>query len=134
MKDLNKRKNFSLGEIYDITYKASLSIRPLMKNRKDNILSPKFIERIMLAVTEVNDCPLCSYGHTKMALEMGMSPSEIKNLLSGNQSDVPEDEIAGVMFAQHYAEYRGKPDPLSYNRIKDLYTPREAKLFSHPYE
>ncbi|MFC0273464.1 carboxymuconolactone decarboxylase family protein [Metabacillus herbersteinensis] len=32
----------------------------------------------MLAVTEVNGCEFCSYSHTKIALEQGMSQEEIK--------------------------------------------------------
>ncbi|WP_256205872.1 carboxymuconolactone decarboxylase family protein [Carnobacterium iners] len=39
------------------------------------------MERIMLAVTQVNGCSVCSYTHTKMALEVGMKSEKIKNIL-----------------------------------------------------
>jgi AhpD family alkylhydroperoxidase len=38
----------------------------------------------MLAVTEVNGCEMCSYAHTKMALEAGLSNDEIQQMLAGD--------------------------------------------------
>ena len=48
-----------------------------MEVKKERQLSEHFIERIMLAVTEVNGCAVWSYAHTKMALEAGMTNEEI---------------------------------------------------------
>lgn len=79
------------------------------------------MERIMLAVTEVNGCALCSYVHTKRSLAMGMDNEEIQKILAGFMDDVPADEVEGVLFAQHYAETRGNPKMESWKRIVDIY-------------
>lgn len=93
----------------------------MFRARKKKDLSPMFIERIMLAVTEVNDCAICSYAHSKWALESGMSGEEIQNMIRGIIDDVPSDQIAAVMFAQHYADTRANPTPVSWRRIVKIY-------------
>ncbi len=121
MKTNNGRSLYSLGESYIITFKAFDSIRMLRSAKKKGLLSQQFIERIMLAVTEVNGCEVCSYAHTKMALEAGMSSEEIKNMLAGTNEEAPAEEMPGIMFAQHYADYKGKPTKDSWNRLVEIY-------------
>jgi AhpD family alkylhydroperoxidase len=115
------KKLYSIKESYWISYKGIRTMKYMFKAKKNNELNSKFIERIMLAVTEVNDCEVCSYAHTKRALESGMSSEEIQKLLSGIMEDIPDDEIAAVMFAQHYADTRGKPTLKSWQRIVKIY-------------
>lgn len=50
-----------------------------------------------------------SYGHTKIALEMGMSEDEIHQILTGQMDDYPPEESKAIFFAQHYADMKGKP-------------------------
>jgi AhpD family alkylhydroperoxidase len=121
------KKLYSVKESYWISYKGIRTMKYMFKAKKNNELSPKFIERIMLAVTEVNDCAICSYAHTKKALESGMSSEEIQKMLSGIIEDVPDGEIAAVMFAQHYADTRGKPTMESWQRIVEIYGTSRAK-------
>ncbi|MDP3066596.1 MAG: carboxymuconolactone decarboxylase family protein [Methanobacteriaceae archaeon] len=102
-------------------------MRHMFKAKKNNELSSKFIERIMLAVTEVNDCAICSYAHTKKALESGMTSGEIQNMLSGITDNTPAYEVAAVMFAQHYADTRGNPTMESWQRIVEIYGMSQAK-------
>jgi AhpD family alkylhydroperoxidase len=112
---------YSVQESYWIFYKGIRTMKYMFKAKRKKELSPKFIERIMLAVTEVNGCEICSYAHTKRALESGMSNEEIKNMLSGIIDDVPTTEVAAVLFAQHYADTRGNPTSESWQRIVDIY-------------
>ena len=121
------RKLYSLPEAYQLFYKAMRTIRYMSKSRKNNEVSLEFMERIMLAVTQVNACAVCSYAHTKMALEAGMSNKEIQNLLAGTIDDAPADEVTAVLFAQHYADTRGKPSKDSWERIITIYGPSKAK-------
>jgi AhpD family alkylhydroperoxidase len=121
MIDLASKRLYRIGESYRIFLEGMRTIRYLSRAKKDKKLSPEFIERIMMAVTEVNGCDICSYAHTKMALEIGMSDVEIKNLLSGVIDDIPDDEIEGVIFAQHYADERGRPSEKSWEKILDIY-------------
>ena len=112
---------YDLSEIYMIIYKGIRTVSYMSKARKHNQMDHQFIERIMLAVTEVNGCDICSYAHTKMALESGMSNEEIQNMLAGEIIDVPKQQVQAIMFAQHYAESRGKPSTKSWDQIVDNY-------------
>ena len=116
-----ERKLYSLKEAYWITYHAVRSIPAIRRAFKEEGMSRQFSERIMLAVTEVNGCLICSYAHTKMALEVGMSNEEIQQLLAGTFDDVPTEEVAAVLFGQHYAESRGRPTKEAWDRIVELY-------------
>lgn len=102
-------------------------MRFLLKAKKRNEINKKLIERINLAVTEVNDCAVCSYVHTKIALEAGLNNEEIKNLLMGNRSDVPDNELAAILFAEHYADSRAKPSKDAWERIVEVYGLSKAK-------
>lgn len=100
-----------------IIYKGIRTVSYMGKARKNKQMDPQFIERIMIAVTEVNGCDICSYAHTKMALEAGMSNEEVQNMLAGVISDVPQQQVQAIMFAQHYAESRGKPSKKAWDQI-----------------
>ena len=87
------KKLYSVRESYWIFYNGIRTMKYMFKSKRKKELSPSFIERIMLAVTQVNCCAICSYAHTKKALESGMSNKEIQNMLSGIIDDVPTDEL-----------------------------------------
>ncbi|WP_378936781.1 carboxymuconolactone decarboxylase family protein [Metabacillus herbersteinensis] len=72
------KKIYNVKEFYVALYKGLRTFKYMKKNKKTNEMTPHLIERIMLAVTEVNGCEFCSYSHTKIALEQGMSQEEIK--------------------------------------------------------
>lgn len=115
------KKIYSLSEGYVILYQAIRTMPSMARSRQRKELSSEFIERIMLAVTEVNGCAVCSYGHTKMALEQGMSSEEIEKLLTGVHDDIPADEVKAVFFAQHYADTRGHPSDTAWQQIVHAY-------------
>lgn len=127
MQKVAGRKLYSLTEFYRILYLGLRTHKYLSKAQKIGSINTWFVERIMLAVTEVNQCPLCSYGHTKIALEAGMGNEEIQDLLAGSTDTVPDDEIAAVLFAQHYADSRGNPSKDAWQRIVDIYGEPKAK-------
>lgn len=99
----------SINEIYNITVKAVRTMPYLKKARQKSDMDQQFMERIMLTVTEVNGCEICSYAHTKMALEAGMKDEEIENMLAGVSDNIPAEQLSAIMFAQHYADTRGFP-------------------------
>jgi len=115
------KKLYSVYESYWILYKGLRTAKYMSNARKTDGLSTEFSERIMLAVTEVNGCAACSYAHTKIALEAGMSNEEIKKILEGVFDNVPAEEVAAVLFAQHYAETRGNPSKDAWERIVEIY-------------
>ncbi len=73
-------------------------------------VSRRFSEEIMLVVTAVNDCPYCSYAHSRMALRAGVSPEEMGDLMALDLERFPEEERVALAFAQHYAESAALPD------------------------
>ncbi|MDD3920936.1 MAG: carboxymuconolactone decarboxylase family protein [Eubacteriales bacterium] len=116
-KQVAGRKLFSLWEAYRIVYLAFRSMPRFQRARKEGVASETFMERLMLAVTEVNKCAMCSYAHTKMALEAGLSQEEIHAMLSGDTTGANEEELPAILFAQHYADTRGKPDREAWETI-----------------
>lgn len=116
------KKIYTVREFYSILYKGLRTYKYLKSNKKNKQMSEHFIERIMLAVTEVNGCEVCSYEHTKIALEQGMTEEEIQMLLSGTTEEVvPQDELKAVMFAQHYADTKGHPTKESWKQVVEEY-------------
>jgi len=121
MADSRGKKLYSIAETYRIIVSAMRSIPGLKRARRSGEMTTPFMERVMLAVTEVNGCALCSYYHTRVSLENGMSAEEIKGMLGGEFADVPEVELPAVLFAQHYADTRGKPSKQAWERILVVY-------------
>lgn len=121
------RKLYSVRESYWIFFNGIRTMRYMYKAKRNNELSSKFIERIMLAVTEVNQCGLCSHAHTRKALESGMSCDEIRKLLAGNIEDVPTDEVVAVTFAKYYADTRGNPTKESWQHMVEIYGISKAR-------
>jgi AhpD family alkylhydroperoxidase len=115
------KKRYSVPELYAILVKGLRAMPRLVSARAAGLVSAHLSERIMLAVTEVNGCEVCSYAHTRMALESGMAPEEIRMLLAGNTGAIPVDESLAIVFAQHYADSRGNPTRESWQRLLDGY-------------
>lgn len=90
-------------------------------------VSKPFAEKIMLAVTRVNGCRWCNYGHTQAALAAGVTPEEIQHLMAQELGAFPEDEAVALAFAQHYAERKDNPDPAAWQRMVDYYGPEMAR-------
>jgi AhpD family alkylhydroperoxidase len=121
------RKLYTVKETYWISYNGLRTIKYMLKAKRNLQMDQKFIERMMLAVTEVNNCAICSYAHSKRALESGMTKEEIHKMLKGVMDEVPEEELTAVMFAQHYADTRGRPTKKSWQRIVEIYGLSKSK-------
>jgi len=93
-------------------------IRTLM--REDQIPN-SFRERLMLAVTSVNKCRYCAYGHSHQALLEGITKKEILNLCNGTFDQSPEEELPALLYAQHWAECSGEVDPEVRAKLVMLY-------------
>ncbi len=119
-------KKFSVGEAYIIFYKGfRASLHAVLSSARKEI-NDEFQERIMLAVTEVNGCEVCSYFHTRIALEKGMSEEEIQMLVSGNSENIPPDEAIAILFAQHYADTKGLPTEKTWEKLIETYGTKKA--------
>jgi len=57
MKRDTGKKLYSISEAYRFFYEGMRTIRCMSRSRRKNELNLEFMERIMLAVTQVNACP-----------------------------------------------------------------------------
>ena len=96
------------------------------------VISKTFSESISIAVTQVNGCKLCSYTHAKNTLKAGMTEEEVDFLLSGGFEKAPKEQLEALLFAQHYAETKGNPDPATNEKLLETYgKERVNDIMSH---
>ncbi|HLV41184.1 MAG TPA: carboxymuconolactone decarboxylase family protein [Brumimicrobium sp.] len=122
------KRKFSFGEMYFSFVNVVGAVPTLSKNKKSGLVHPDFIERLRLAITEVNGCAACSYAHTKMALKQGMSNEEISSFLSGKDNFIRPEEAKAIMFAQHFAESKGHPDQFTFESLIKEYGNEKADV------
>jgi AhpD family alkylhydroperoxidase len=84
-------------------------------------ISREFAEKIMLVVTQVNECRYCWYGHTRLALRNGVNAEEIRDIMSGDLQGFSQEQSLALAYAQHYAETGRRPDAEAEQRFKDAY-------------
>lgn len=112
-----KKRSLNWKSLRQTVYRMIIN----MKNMQVSGLSKDFIERIMLAVTSVNNCRYCSYFHTKVALESGCSDEEIREILDGDLSCADQEELPALAFAQHFAESHEQPSRKALKKLIKVY-------------
>lgn len=122
------KHKFSMIELYRTWVLLPYAIRKFINNRKSQKVSSQFLERLQLAVTEVNACPACSYAHTYMALKEGLSAEEINSFLVGDGKWVKPEEAKALMFAQHFAEQGGCPGKEAVDALEAEYGQEKADI------
>lgn len=125
---MKQSRVFTIKEQLKNIYSAAKAFVLLKRSKKLRLMTKPLKERIMLAVTSVNGCNMCSYVHTKIALKSGMSNKQIQELLAGNDTEVPEEEAVAVAFATHFADSEEQPDDEVIDRIIKEYGFKKAKL------
>ncbi len=122
-----KRRHYKrIGEIAN-DVRAILRRRDRMRAlMRGETLSSQFRERLMLVVTEVNACRYCSYYHARQALVEGLTTDEVQALTQGEFDASPPEERPAMLYAQHWAEADGEPDPEARARLVTLYGPDTA--------
>lgn len=122
------KKKIGVKEFYDAMVLSYRAVFHLLENSIKPKVDATFIERLMLAVTEVNGCEVCSYAHTRMALKSGFSREEIDSFLQGSDAFIVPDEATAILFAQHYADSRAKPDRQAYDRLVREYGKEKSRI------
>ncbi|MCP4130731.1 MAG: carboxymuconolactone decarboxylase family protein [bacterium] len=92
-------------------------------------VSRAFSEKIMLATTSVNECVLCARFHSEMALSSGIGQEEVTALLNmdlGESKKADDEEVAALLYAQHYAETGRNPKEEATKRLYDYYGEKKA--------
>jgi AhpD family alkylhydroperoxidase len=121
MRVFKRRIYRSLGEVLT-DLRAAISQREALRStmRSDG-LDSAFRERLMLVVTGVNGCRYCSYVHAREALAKGISRDEIRSLGKRMFEGSPPEEVPALLYAQHWAETDGQPDPEIRERVGQQY-------------
>ena len=115
------KRLYPARDVYRFLREMLSSMSDMRSGRKEGLVSKEFSERIMLAVTEVNGCRYCSYFHTQVALKAGLDADEINATLAGDFGNAPAEELQALLFAQHYADRAGQPDPELVAKLMDTY-------------
>ena len=106
-------------------------VRYMLQHREQiraamHLIDETFRERLMLAVTQVNACRYCSEFHAKQALKTGLSPDEVQQLLDGDVEQCPPEQLTAVLYARHWAEMAGHPDPDIQQTLVETYGAAKA--------
>ena len=56
-----------------------------------------------------------------------MDSDDVRQMLSGDYDGAPDDELPAIMFAQHYADTGGNPDPEAWAAVEKEYGPDLAR-------
>ncbi|TXT61289.1 MAG: hypothetical protein BAJALOKI2v1_40083 [Promethearchaeota archaeon] len=121
-----KKRSYTIkGFLQDIGFMFS-NAGKLMKAMKSDRIDRKFREKILLAVTAVNECKYCSFGHTLMALKAGCTHEEIINIMEGNFGHLDSRERIALNFAQHYTESKRNPDREAIKTLLSFYDYKES--------
>lgn len=119
MEMIKDSRIYGKREFLKIINQATYSAIKYRKNMK--LISKEFQTNIMLAVTEVNGCQICSYYHTKNAIDDGIDDKELKSLLSGSLENVKPEEAQALLFAQHYASEKEHYSEETFQKVKEHY-------------
>ena len=121
-----RKRTFSLP-LYAHSLAALMTASPVLARA---LIRPRISralrEQVMLAVTSVNDCRYCNWGHTALALRSGVDLTALRQTLgSGSLSaDSRPDEVA-VLYAHHVASQQGDADPGAKRALAAAWTPAE---------
>ncbi|MBN1582774.1 MAG: carboxymuconolactone decarboxylase family protein [Anaerolineae bacterium] len=121
MQKFRRRTYHNLYEIW-ADFRFIVTRRALVKKAMRELLSPAFRERLMLTVTQVNQCRYCRSFHSQQALEAGLDRDELAALLDGQiPADTPQDEIPALVYALHWAENNARPDRQAVQHLAEVY-------------
>jgi AhpD family alkylhydroperoxidase len=89
-------------------------------------LSPALRERLMLAVTGVNDCRYCRFVHTRAATVAGVSRDEQLAILDGDFRLTPGEERTALEWARTWALQGGSATPGQQLKLAEVYGSQRA--------
>ena len=100
-----RKKTFTVRSLLAGVGRFVHNVPRLVRAKRADRVSDRFAEKIMLAVTAVNECQYCTRYHTDLAQETGVDQATITSILESDiDSAVAADERPALLFAQRYAE------------------------------
>ena len=121
------KRFFTIKESYRILFDAMRTMKYMSRAKRKEELSTELIEKVMLTVTEINGCEVCSVFHNRVAEKEGIKEEEIQMLFVANVEEIPQDEAPAILFARGYATSSGKPSENSWKSLIQSYGESKAK-------
>lgn len=115
---------FSAKQFNRIAFDAAHAIAKYSKFMR--LVDKTFQKQIMLAVSGVNKCSICSYVHTKSLLKSGASNEELKMLYEGKFENLDENITFALVFSEHYADQGGNYDQEAFEKVIEYYGKNKA--------
>jgi AhpD family alkylhydroperoxidase len=126
MKEFKKRIYHAKGFLTD-GMSLGKKLPSLIRTLATGSVSSAFREKVMLAVTGVNDCRYCTFVHTNLARFSGVDAEEIRNILCCELgAEISPDELFAIEFARHYAQTKKNPDPEMTDKLVEQYGQNQA--------
>jgi AhpD family alkylhydroperoxidase len=118
-----RKRTFSLP-LYARSLAAVMSASPVLVRA---LICPRtsraLREQVVLAVTSVNDCRYCNWGHTALALRNGVDMNALRQTLDcGSPSAGSTPEEVAILYAQHVASGQGEVDPSAERALADAWS------------
>ncbi|WP_136718137.1 carboxymuconolactone decarboxylase family protein [Halorientalis salina] len=122
-----KKKHYTARSLLAGVGRFVHNVPRLVRAKRADRVSDRFAEKIMLAVTAVNECQYCTRYHTELARETGVDLDTIDHLLESDiEGAVDEGERQALLFAQAYAEANENPGPETVAKLREAYGPAKA--------
>lgn len=121
------KRFFTIKESYRILFDAMRTMKYMSRAKRKEELSTELIEKVMLTVTEINGCEVCSVFHNRVAEKEGIKEEDIQMLFVANVEEIPQDEAPAILFARGYATSSGKPSENSWKSLIQSYGESKAK-------
>ncbi|KTG25189.1 hypothetical protein AUR66_16405, partial [Haloferax profundi] len=122
-----QKKSFTLRTLFTGTFRFVRNFPALIRAKRADRVSEQFAEKIMLAVTAVNECQYCTRFHTDLALDVGVESEVISDILESDiGAAVGADERPALVFAQRYAETDESPGEEAITELVAEYGPQTA--------
>jgi AhpD family alkylhydroperoxidase len=121
-----KKRTFSLPLLARSGVAAAIRTPVLLVAYVRPATSRVLREKVMLAVTIVNDCRYCSWVHTGLALAHGVDLDELRRTLdAATFGDVEERDAVAVLYAKHFADTVRRPSTEAERALARAFQGRE---------
>ncbi len=121
-----KKRTYGFRSFFHDTFKVMKSSAQIREVMRSGRISEQFRERIMLAVTAVNDCIYCEWAHTRAALSSGCTEDEVVEIMEHDFSSCDPEEVVALAYAQHCSETEGAPTAESKEKLVEHYGEQKA--------
>jgi len=105
-----RKRTFTLSLLARSLLGAALYLPVLLVALLRPTTSRALREKVMLAVSAVNDCRYCNWVHTGLALANGVDLDDLKHVLEADTfGEVNGRDATAILFARHFADTVRRP-------------------------